>query len=435
VRSGAILIVALLAAALGLGVGYYLAADRNPQGDATHVTGSPKPQGKVLYYRNPMGLPDTSPVPKKDAMGMDYVPVHEGEDSRADPGTVTMSADRVQHLGVRTQPVATRDLARTVRAVGTLQVNERHQYTVAPKFEGWIEKLNVNVTGQPVVKGQPLMEVYSPELVSAQQEYAIARKGLENMPEGDNTAQAGLRRLADSSLARLRNWGISEAQLEQLQHSPGGRRTLVIGSPASGVVLEKKAVEGMRFTPGEMLYRIADLSTLWLIAEVFEQDLGLVKVGEAAHIRVNAYPDRPFDGRVSYIYPSVNPDTRTAQVRIELANSHGLLKPAMYASVELDAGGGAPVLAVPDSAVLDSGTRKLVLVERAPGKFEPREVKTGGRGGGYVEVLEGVKAGESVVVAANFLIDAESNLKAALGSFGNGGGDPAPGGESAHKGH
>ncbi len=412
-------IAIIVAAAAGVAAGYFLALEKQQTAHEAAAPEAEKKARKVLYYRNPMGLPDTSAVPKKDQMGMDYVPVYEGEEPASENGTVKVSPDRIQKLGVRTEPAAVRELARAVRAVGTLQVNERRQYTLAPKFEGWIEVLHVNATGEPVARGQPLMEIYSPELVSAQQEYAIARKALAAIPYENPEAQSGMRRLAESTLSRLRNWDISEEQLEQLQRDPGGKRLLTLKSPASGVVMEKKAVEGMRFMPGEVLYRIADLSVLWLVADVFEQDLALIRVGEPARVLIDSYPDRVFEGKVAFIYPFLNPQTRTGQVRIELPNPQRLLKPDMYGNVELR-GAARRALAVSDAAVIDSGKRQVVLVERGPGRFEPRQVKTGLRAEGFVEILEGIREGDPVVVSANFLIDAESNLKAALAGFGAG---------------
>ncbi|MBI4290314.1 MAG: efflux RND transporter periplasmic adaptor subunit [Betaproteobacteria bacterium] len=383
--------------------------------EASASAGSAK--GKILYYRNPMGLPDTSPVPKKDAMGMDYVPVYEGEEP-AGP-QVKISLDKVQKLGVKTEAAMLREITRAVRAVGTLQVNERVLHTVTTKFEGWIQKLVVNTTGEYVRRGQPLMEVYSPELITAQQEYIVATKGMQALKDASPDMQANMRTLMEGSVQRLRNWDISEQELERLKKEAQPTNSITLHSPVSGVVLEKPSLKGMRFMPGEMLYSIADLSSLWMLADVFEQDLGWVRLGQVVKIRVSAYPERVFSGKVAFIYPTITPETRTAKVRIELANPGGLLKPEMYASVEVVAGqGGKRRVTVPDSAVLDSGTRQLVLVQRGEGLFEPRDVKLGAQGGGYVEVLEGVKEGESVVVSANFLIDAESNLKAALGSFG-----------------
>jgi Cu(I)/Ag(I) efflux system membrane fusion protein len=228
-----------------------------------------------------------------------------------------------------------------------------------------------------------------------------------------------MRQLATSTLQRLRNWDISEEELKRLQKEGAGRQTLTLRSPVSGVVLEKPALKGMRFMPGEVLYKISNLSSLWLLADIFEQDLSLVRQGQEARITVNAYPGKAFAGKVAFVYPTLTPETRTAKARIELANTGGLLKPEMYASVELIAGRARKkVLAVPDSAVLDSGTRQIVLLQRGEGSFEPRPVKLGMRGDGYVEVLDGIQAGDNVVVSANFLIDSESNLKAALSTFG-----------------
>ncbi|MBC9176011.1 efflux RND transporter periplasmic adaptor subunit [Roseomonas ludipueritiae] len=360
-------------------------------------------RGRILYYRNPMGLPDTSPVPKKDSMGMDYIPVYEDEANQP-AGTVTVSPERVQMLGVRTALATERTMTRSIRAVGTIAVDERRLVVVSPRFEGWIQRLLVNETGQPVRRGQPLFEVYSPDLALAEQEYVVARR-----------LDAGV---AAAALARLRNFDLPEEEVARLRRTGTVARTLTLTSPMDGVVLEKAALQGMRFAPGETLFRIGDLSTVWLLADVFEQDLGLVGPGQEASIGLTAYPDRRFTGKVTFVYPTLNAATRTARVRIEILNPEQLLKPDMYATVEIAAPlGSTPMVAVPDSAVLDSGTRQAVLVERAPGRYEPRSVQTGRRADGLVEIRQGIKAGERVVVGANFLIDAESNLRAALQTF------------------
>ncbi len=419
------LVLVLIAAALG--AGYWLGSRPDESGrikaenagDGSADSGK-KSARKILYYRNPMGLPDTSPTPKKDQMGMDYIPVYDGNEPEAGASTVKINPDKVQKLGVRTVAVELRELTRTVQAVATIQASERQLHTVSPRFEGWIEKLHVNTTGQLVRRGEPLLEVYSPDLVNAQQEYLIAWKGVQAVKGASPEVEANMRTLMDSALQRLRNWDISEAELQRLQQEGKARQSITLRAQASGVVLEKRAVAGMRFMPGEMLYQIADLSTVWLLADVFEQDLGLVRQGQTVKIRVDAYPDKAFTGKVTFIYPTVVAETRTARVRIELPNPAGLLKPAMYARVEIASGRGrGKVLAVPDSAVLDTGTRQLVLIQRGEGAFEPRTVKLGMRTDGYIEVLDGIKAGEIVVVSANFLIDAESNLKAALSGFGH----------------
>ncbi len=433
--------IAIVAVAAALGVGYWLGS-RGGHGAAARPVAAQmeggKKERKLLYYRNPMGLPDTSASPKKDPMGMDYIPVYEGEEA-ADAGSgIVVSTEKVQKLGVRTEIAALRELSRSVRASGRIEVDERRLHTVAPKFEGWIEKLHVNATGQPVGRGQPLAEVYSPELVSAQKEYAIAAQGRESLREAGPEAQAGMKQLADSGLLRLRNWDISDEQIARLREGGEVRRTLTLRAPASGIVMEKKAVAGMRFMPGEMLYQVADLSSVWVVADVFEQDIGLVRVGQKATVGIDAYPNRTFEGTVTYVYPTLKAETRSVPVRVELPNPGGLLKPAMFASLELSAVGGAKVLAVPLSAVIDSGVRRVVLVQAGgdakAGRFEPREVKLGARAGDYVEVLDGVKEGEPVVVAANFLIDAESNLKAAVGGFGKvSPGDTAKPASASHK--
>ncbi|MEO8655873.1 MAG: efflux RND transporter periplasmic adaptor subunit [Ramlibacter sp.] len=419
----------LVAAAVGAG-GYWLGGRPHAAGDtaaagpqsAASAAAAPAKVRKLLYYRNPMGLADTSPTPKKDPMGMDYIAVYEGEDEGTDKqaGTnqIRISTEKIQKLGVRVETASMRALGKTVRAAGRVEPDERRVYSISPKFEGYVERLHVNVTGQPVAKGQPLFEVYSPELVSAQREYIIARQGMQAMSNAGAEAQAGMKQLADSSLARLRNWDLSPEQLETLVKTGEARRTITFRSPVSGIVTEKKALQGMRFMPGESLYQVTDLSSVWVMADVFEQDIGLVKSGSMASVKINAYPDKSFSGRITYIYPTLKAETRTVPVRIELANPGQLLKPAMFAQVELQVGAKAAVLAIPESSVIDSGTRRVVLVQLQEGRFEPREVKLGASANNYVQVREGVREGEQVVVAANFLIDAESNLKAAIGGLG-----------------
>ncbi len=377
---------------------------------------TPQKERKVLYYRNPMGLPDTSPVPKKDSMSMDYIPVYADEAGAA--GTVKIAPERIQTLGVRTEVAARRSLARSVRAVGTVMADERRIGVVNPKFEGWIERVLVNTTGQPVRRGEPLAEIYSPDLALAQQEYLVARNAAASMAHADPMTRDNARAIAAAALSRLRNWDISADQLARLQRTGAATRTLILTAPVGGVVMEKPALQGMHFAAGDMLYRITDLSTVWLIADVFEQDLAQIRPGQAAAIALQAYPGRTFSGRVAFVYPTVTAQTRTAKVRIEIPNPDLLLKLDMYATVEIAAPvDAAPVLAIPDSAVLDTGTKQTVLVDRGEGRFEPRAVKLGPKADGHVAVLDGVAEGEKVVVGANFLIDAESNLRAALQNF------------------
>ena len=441
-KTSTIVTAVVLLGAVGAG-GYWLGtrSQSHPSEAMASAASAPVPapkQRKLLYYRNPMGLADTSPTPKKDPMGMDYIPVYEGEDEStpgaepASPNQVRISTEKIQKLGVRTEAATMRLLGKTVRAAGRIEPDERRVFAITAKFEGYVERLHVNATGQPVAKGQPLFEAYSPELVSAQREYAIAMQGLEAMKDAGPDAQAGMRQLADSSLARLRNWDLSPSQVTALMKSGQPQRTVLFPSPVSGIVSEKKALQGMRFMPGEMLYQVTDLSSVWVVADLSEQDIGLIKSGAKARVTTTAYPNEAFEGRITYIYPALKAETRSIPVRVEMANPGQKLKPAMFAQVEVSVGGKLPVLAVPDSAVIDTGTRRIVLVQVKEGRFEPREVEIGGRSENHVEILKGVRDGEQVVVAANFLIDAESNLKAVVGGLGGhaGHGSPAKGADA-----
>lgn len=372
---------------------------------------------RILYYRNPMGLPDTSPVPKKDAMGMDYIPVHEGEDQS---GIVTVSPARMQMLGVRTARVDSRaSLAGTVRATGTIQPDESRYALVSTKFDVVVQKLLVSTTGTAVSAGQPLARVWidtpdtmmqrGPDVISRQINYVFALQDKDPA------------RIAQAETV-LRQYGIPEATIAEIRRTGRASREITLTAPRSGVVLEKQAIEGMRFNTGDPLFKIADLNQVWLLAEVPEQDLGKLRVGEIARATLVAYPGQTFAGKVDFIYPSLTASTRTGRVRIVLPNPGGALREAMYASVTIDtpASSGGGILVVPDSAIIDSGTRQAVLVAKGEGRFEPRAVHLGAHGDGVTQILDGVKAGEDVVVSANFLIDAESNLRAALSSF-NGG--------------
>jgi membrane fusion protein, copper/silver efflux system len=387
---------------------------------SSQAAGGPEADRKPLYYRNPMGLPDTSPVLKKDPMGMDYIPVFADDVEAAAQGFVKIPPERVQMIGVRSEAVSRRNLVRPIRAVGSVQFDERRTYVVSTRYEGWIERLLVNTTGEKVRRGEPLMEVYSPDLVLAQQEYALLRRSIQE--SGGGEAGAASRWLVEGAEQRLRYLDFPPAALQSLRRGGAPRPSITIPSPVSGTVIEKPSVQGMRFMAGEALYRIVDMSTVWLIADVFEQDLAGVRIGQEATVAVKAYPARTFSGRVAFIYPVVGEQTRTARVRIEMPNPDDLLKADMYANVEIASPvGPREALTIPESAVIDSGTRQVVLIDHGNGRFEPRTVALGDRAEGYVAVLDGVTDDERVVVSANFLIDAESNLKAALGSIAGGG--------------
>jgi membrane fusion protein, copper/silver efflux system len=393
------------------------AVSTNPSASATAAAGPAQSESRrILYYRNGMGLADASPTPKKDSMGMSYVPVYADEQSAAN--TVRIGTEKMQKLGVRTEMVEKRTLIETLRVVGTIQYDERRQYALAPKFEGWITRLFVSTTGAPVRRGQPLLAVYSPDLISAQQDYRVAAKALQELAGGDAGARESMQTLMQGSLERLQNWDIRETELAALRSGAAPLKTMVLRAQHDGVVTEKAARVGLRFMPGDPLYQIADLSTVWMVGSVFEQDLARVTVGTPVTATVVALPGTTFKGTISFVDPVLQADTRSAQVRIELANPRGLLKPAMYASVEMSVGPSNARLAVPNSAILDSGTRQLVLVDRGGGEFEPLTVQLGVKADGYTEILEGLAEHEAVVVNGNFLIDSESNLRAAIVGLG-----------------
>ncbi len=364
-----------------------------------------KPEGerKILYYRNPMGLPDTSPTPKKDWMGMDYIPVYEGEDQGG--SSVVVSLDKVQRSGVRTEEAKKRVLIRPIRAPAVAKPDERSMHVVALRADAFVEKLFVNETGKHVTEGEPLFRIYSPQMVTAQINYQVAARDRS----GQGTAGAE---------QQLHNLEVPSGVLSRLRASGEPVMSIDWPSPVTGVVMEKRVVEGQMARMGDELFRFADLSHIWVVADVPEQDLAAVTVGMPARLRFMALPNESFKGKVTFVLHELDASTRTGKVRIEVANPEHRIKHEMYAEAEIDAGAGGPErVSVPTSSLIDSGRRQVVLVARGEGKFEPRAVKVGARGEGYVEVLEGVAEGENVVVYANFLIDAESNLKAALSSF------------------
>jgi Cu(I)/Ag(I) efflux system membrane fusion protein len=380
--------------------------------DEAPSTGEPAPKAaeasrKVLYYRNPMGLPDTSPVPKKDPMGMDYVPVYEGDDN--DDGSVKLSPGKIQRTGVKSERVVRRPITSLVRAPGTVQEDERRVSVVALRFEGFVESVADVTTGDHVHKGQPLMNVYSPALSSAAAEYLSALNAGATGKE-----LKGARR-------RLENLATPEPAIRDLERTREIALSISWPAPQDGEILQRNAINGMRAGPGDVLFRIADHRVIWVVIDVAERDLAQVMVGTHVRIKPRALSGQTFTGTVALIYPHLNAQTRTARIRIEAPNPDELLRPEMYVDAEIETGSQDPMLAVPESAVLDSGTRQAVLIDKGEGRFEPREVKLGRRGGGYVEVREGVGDNDAVVTSANFLIDAESNLKAALKSFGEAG--------------
>jgi Cu(I)/Ag(I) efflux system membrane fusion protein len=404
-------ITVIVLVAVAAGAGGYLVGHVNRSAAPVAATGEEK--GRILYYRNPMGEHDTSLVPKKDSMGMNYIPVYDRELPAA-PGMVAVDTAKLQRSGVRIEPAVRRNLTQDIAAVGTVRFNEAQIAVASPRVEGWVERVYVGATGVPVRAGEPLADIYSPELVQTQQEYFLARESQAGPGEGSGAAA-----LAEGALLRMRSLGLSDAQVRQLSTAKEPRRAMTISSPIAGVVSEKHAVAGQKFMPGDVLYRIADASSVWVVAKVFESDVPALRIGTPAAISVTALSDTRFNGTVGFIAPAIDPSTRTADVRIDLPNPDGALRADMYATVRFSLPAIANAVSVPDSAIIDSGTRQVVLVAKGNGRFEPREVATGARSNGYTAIAKGLSENESVVVNATFLIDSESNLRAALQSLGS----------------
>jgi multidrug efflux pump subunit AcrA (membrane-fusion protein) len=386
------------------------------EGEESKSTGGKQPaaggQRKVKYYKSTMMLGEISQTSRKDSMGMDMVPVYEGEEETS---AITVDPSTVQKMGVRTAVVMKGPVRRVIRTVGAIDYNETALADVTTKFRGWIEKLYVDSTGKQVHKGEPLFEIYSPELYSAQNEYVLALN------------QAGGSGLKASSRQKLKLFDVSDDQIAELEKSRKPQRTLRVDAPIDGIVVEKMAVQGQMVEAGMKLYRLANLSIVWVQSQIYEQDLALLKLGQEAEVSLSYLPDRKFRGRVTYIYPTVDEKTRTARVRMEFHNPGLFLKPGMFATVELNAEIEPSALLVPDSAVLRSGEKNTVFVALDGGHFEPREVTLGPRAeNNTYEVMSGLKEGERVVTSGQFMLDSESQLREAIQKMLNPNASPTP---------
>jgi Cu(I)/Ag(I) efflux system membrane fusion protein len=343
----------------------------------------------------------------------------EGKMQEVTPGAVQISPERQQLIGVRIGRVEVKPLEKIIRTVGRVDYDERKVVTVSPKVGGWIEDLYVDFTGRYVRQGEPLLTIYSPELVSTQEEYLIAlraRKDLVKSPFSEVAASGNS--LAESARRRLKLWDISDDQIKALEESGQPRKTLTLQAPFGGFVLEKMAYKGMSLMPGMALFKLANLSVVWLYADIYTYELPFIRLGQQATIQLSYLPGEIFTGKITYIYPSLNPETRTVKVRFEFPNPHEKLKPEMYANVEVKIHLGRR-LVVPEGAIIDTGLRQMAIVDKGNGYFEPREVKIGAKVDDYYEILKGLKVGERVVTSANFLIDSESKFKEAVGAPGH----------------
>jgi len=341
----------------------------------------------------------------------------EGKMEEVTPGTVQISPERQQLIGVKIGTVEIKPLEKVIRTVGRVDYDEKRLTTISPKIGGWIEDLFVDFTGRFVQQGEPLLTLYSPELVSTQEEYLLALRAKKELVKSPFPEVAGSgSSLAESARRRLKLWDINDDQIKALEESGQPKKTLTLYSPFSGIVLEKVAYKGMNVMPGMALFKLADLSIVWLYADIYEYELPFIRLGQQASIQLSYLQGENFTGKAIYIYPSLNPETRTAKVRFEIPNPHGKLKPEMYANVEIKVQLGRK-LTVPEGAIIDTGIRQLAIIDKGSGYFEPREVKVGAKVDNYYEVIRGLKVGERVVTSANFLIDSESKLKEAMGGM------------------
>lgn len=363
--------------------------------------GAKQADRKILYYRNPMGLPDTSKVPKKDSMGMDYIPVFDGD--QGDASTVKISLGKLQRTGVKTATAEMASISRRIQVPATVTLDERLVSIISMRTDSFVDDVADVTTSGRIRKGDKLFRFYSREIAAAASEYAV---------RGDvrGNGDAG-------SALRLKNLGVPQEAIDAIGNTRQVPTSITYVAPRDGIVLERMATTGMMAKPGDVLFRIADTSNVWVMADVPEYDLASVKSGAPANVTIRSLPGRTFKGLVDLVYPEVDMQTRTTKVRIELPNPDGVLLSNMYADVEIEAGAPKPVVAVPSSAVVDTGDRQVVFIDKGDGKFEPKNVKLGVRGETQTEITEGVVAGDKVVVAANFLLDAESNLNSALSAM------------------
>ncbi len=387
-------------------------------GDKTsHAAMSSPSERKILYYEDPMHPWYRSDKPGiAPDCGMKLVPVYADEQSPRElpGGTVHINPEQQQLIGIRTALVQERNITKTIRAAANLKYDETRLAHVHTKVEGWIDHVHVNYTGQLVRQGQPLFSVYSPDLVAAQEEYLLALKGRQTL--GDSPIQgvgAGSESLLRAARRRLELLDVTDEQIKALEERGKPQKSITVYSNISGFVVDRKAFENVRVTPDLDLYAIADLSTIWAEADVYEFEASMLSVGQRATMTLPAFPNSVYDGTISYIYPQLNTETRTLRVRLDLENPRFLLKPGMYSNVEIRIGLGRS-LVVPADAVIDSGTRQTVLIDRGNGYFEPREVEVGERAEDTAAITHGLRRGERVVTRANFLVDSESNLRQVL---------------------
>jgi RND family efflux transporter MFP subunit len=417
-------IAVIVSLVVGVAVGYLLFRPAESRDKAMAMDKhTDKSDKKILYYKDPMHPWLTSPKPAKAPdCGMDMVPVYEGENEAMASGSgIKIDPTVVQNIGVKTAEVQKRRLSKVVRTLGMVAIDETKQYVVNTKIMGWVEKLHVNYTGQPVKKGQPLLELYSPDLLSTQEEYLTALR-YQKALSGSSIKEtlSGTENLVGSTRRRLELWDVTDSQIAELEKTGKPRRALTFHSPADGFVMEKMVVEGASVMAGMDLFKIADLSTIWVMADIYEFELPWIKLGASAEMELPYIPGKIFKGKVTYIYPTLGMESRTVKVRLEFTNPRGEfeLRPDMYATVRIQSEMATETIAVPEQSIIRSGERLIAVVAQDGGYFDVREVKGGMTADGYMQILEGLEEGEQLVVSSQFLIDSESNLRTAVAQFG-----------------
>ena len=388
--------------------------DLTPLKEETGGAAATTNKGKVKYWQAPMDPTYIRDEPGKSPMGMDLIPVYENEATGG--AMITIDPTTIQNMGVRTAGVVRGDLTRSIRTVGLVSYDEPRQYIVNAKITGWVEKLFVDQTGQQVKKGQRLLEIYSPDLVSAQQELLLARDNY-NALKDSSFAQISenAKRLLEASRKRLQLWDVSKEQIDTLEKTGQVNKTVTLYSPYNGIVTSKMVSEGMYVKPGMSLLNLADISKVWVLADIYEYQIPWVKVGQKARAVLPYVKDRDFTARVSFLYPYLEAKTRTVKARLEFDNPDFELRPDMYVTVYLDGEQVKNVLMVPQEAVLHSGEKQTVFVAQLGGRFEPRLVKTGLQGeNGHIQIIQGLLEGEQVVTSSQFMLDSESKLREAI---------------------
>jgi len=395
-------------------------------------------QKKPLYYRNPMNAEVTSPVPAKDYMGMDYIPVYEDDMTKPTngaEGTVTIDPVTVQNIGVRTATATVTSLSNPIRTVGRIAYDEEHIARLHPKTEGWIEELFVDKTGTTTTKGTMLLSVYSPQLVTSSQEYLLALTSLKTLKDSPfEDIRYGAQQMAKTARERLELLDVPEHQILDMERTGAIKKNLHIHSPVNGTVINIGAREGQYVTPQTELYLLADLSKVWVFADVYESELPWVNVDDTVEMLLTGIPNKIFKGKLSYIYPFAEAKTRTIKVRMIFDNPGLLLKPDMFATVTINTQLQHKAITIPSEAIVRSGKRNQVFVVRDQGKFEPRTIVTGLSSDGLTQVVEGISAGETVVTSSQFLIDSESKLRESTAKMLENLKHEQPNAES-HKGH